>query len=213
MSSEFEPYIDFWLEGQRQGFAGNLPRIKLQNGSKMVALYKHPLLYVDNWYGSDLGGGQTMLYLLSETWKSDNPLQIVGTPIARLGYSGRILRRIDNQELEDLCRATLLNDRLREKINQLSLHSFQSEIIWVLLKDALSQVSRERPFRGPEYYDYGWNKMPEIRYMSEESGGISRTVGKEIIDIGRRGVFLGNYDFILIKKNLEDRLIQKNLVH
>jgi len=213
MSSEFEPYLDFWLEGQKKGFAGNLPRIKLQNSSKMVALYKHPLLYVDNWYGSDSGGGQTMLYLLSETWKSDNPLQIVGTPIARLGYSGRIIRKLDGHELEDLLRATLLNDRLRENISELSLHSSQSEIIWVLLKDALSQVSRERPFRGPEYYDYGWNDVPEIRYRSEESGDISRTIGREIIDIGRRDVFLGNYDFVLIKKNLEDNLNQEKLIH
>ncbi len=55
MIKEFEPYLDFWLEGQRKGFAGDLPRTRLEDGSKMVFFHKHLLLYIDRWYGSDLG--------------------------------------------------------------------------------------------------------------------------------------------------------------
>lgn len=192
--NEFAKYLDFWVEGQKQGFAGALPRIKLPNGSKMVAHYRHPLLYVDNWYGSDLGGGQTLLYKLSEAWMPERPFHIYGVPIARQGYSGHIVKRFSEAEAA----------QLREIFGDLS----QSDIVWKVLKSALAQVSRERPFRGPKLYFY-----PECRdlfYTSSEPGNPERTAGREDIyfrsGVAERHLFRGGYDFVLIKKNLEDEL-------
>ena len=193
MLTEFEPHLDFWLKGQKQGFAGKLPRIKLPDGSKMIALCEHPRLYVDRWYGSDLGGGQTILYILSELWRESNPLNIVGMPIARLGYSGQIVKRIDDEKMNE----------------KMGAGKEQSEVVWNVLKSALSQVSRERPFRGPAYYLYP-NELPRWVYRSQETGDFNYTVGHEsIVYLGKKSnlvVFEGSYDFTLIKKNIEDKM-------
>ncbi len=193
--SEFEPYLDFWLEGQRRGFAGDLPREKLPDSSKIVVFRKHPLVYVDRWYGSDLGGGQTILY--SESGRSEFPLSVIeGTPmhvkpIARLGYSGQINRRFHLEELLPLGNFSL--DILS-----------QSDIIWTFLKSALSQVTRERPLRGPVNFEN--QNFPGLKYRSLER---ERTLGREEIihvDDPDNPLYEGNYDFTLIKKKLEDRL-------
>ena len=189
--SEFEPYLDFWLEGQKKGFAGNLPREKAPDGSKFVILRNGNLLYVDRWYGSDLGGGQTILYKLDITEDPEKVIlgtPISGKPIARLGYSGQIVRRFSVKEKEILART------FRDIP--------QSDIIWKVLKSSLSQVNRERPFRGPDYFEYAGDFV----YESNEEKLISGIDGKERIYHLGRPVFVGSYDFTLIKNNLEDRL-------
>src|SRR3989344_2931106 len=195
---EFEPYLDFWLEGQKKGFAGDLPRTKLPDGSKRVVLFNKPvlqadLLYVDRWYGSDLGGGQTILYHLPET---THPIfdfsNFEGKPIARLGYSGEIVRRFTKEEMKNL-----------EEVFGSSIS--QSDIIWKVLKSALSKVTKERPLRGPGRVSF--SEFPAFCYLSEEKrAGENRIVGDEEITFFGIPCFLGNYDFTLIKKNLEDKL-------
>jgi len=205
MMPEFEKYLDFWVEGQKRGFAGELPRIKLTNGSKMVALQNYPLLYVDNWYGSDLGGGQTSLYVLSEPWNlddalknPDNALKIVGTPIAILGYSGEIVSRLPYSEMNFI-----------KKLDVFRNISSESDIVWKVLKAALSQVSRERPLRGPVYYRYP--ECQNLVYQSKERCYMKRTIGNEFIifdsNFSKGLLFKGNYYFTLVKKRLEDTLI------
>ncbi|MEK6936612.1 MAG: hypothetical protein AABW58_00915 [Nanoarchaeota archaeon] len=197
MIKEFEHYLDFWLQGQRKGFAGDLPRTRLEDGSKIVFLRKHPLLYVDRWYGSDSGGGQTILYKSIGMQDSESPLKIIeGTPtsvipIARLGYSGEIVRRFTEEEME----------KLRKTFGDTS----QSDIIWRVLKAALSKVERERPLRGPGQVIF--IEFPGFKYISEEKhSGDNRIIGEEIISFAGNSCFSGNYDFALIKKNLEDKL-------
>lgn len=193
---EFEPYLDFWLEGQRKGFAGDLPREKLPDGSKIVTLKKGDFLYVDRWYGSDIGGGQTILYKGLETADDEKVTLIINTgkPIARLGYSGEIVRRFTEEELKEL----------RKVFGDVS----QSDIIWKVLKSALSQVSKERFLRGPNHFQFP--EFPDFLYCSnEKQDGNNRVVGIEDITLLRADVplcFVGSYDFTLIKKNLEDRL-------
>jgi len=188
MPNEFEKYLDFWVEGQKQGFAGELPRKQLTDGSKVVALHKHPLLYVDHWYGSDIGGGQTTLHILTSPWNPEKPLDIVGTPIARLGYGGQIVQRIHDKDLNEYLEAYSIT---------------QSEMVWKVLKAALSKVSKDRPFRGPEQYVH---PFPHWVYQSKEEGDMNRTVGHEFIHDHSSVIFKGNYDFSLIKKNFEDAL-------
>ena len=193
---EFEPYLDFWLEGQRKGFAGDLPREKLPDDSKFVLLRKGKLLYIDRWYGSDIGGGQTILY----DDALDNPEKIIfgtpasGKPIARLGYSGEIIRRFTEDELKEL----------RKVFCDIS----QSNIIWRVLKSALSQVSRKRFLRGPIFYQFP--EFPDFIYCSKDrQEGNNRIIGSEDISMPRKDsplCFIGDYDFTLIKRNLEDRL-------
>lgn len=189
---EFEPYLDFWLDGQRQGFAGHLPRIKLSDGSKMVVLPKDNLVYIDRWYGSDLGGGQTLLYEVIEPWNIDKPTEIEGVAKARLGYSGEIVRRFTEEEMKNL-------------VGVFGKTMSQSDIIWRVLKSALSKVNKERPLRGPGQFTF--REFPAFQYNSEEKDlGDNRLVGEENIFFQGSPCFVGNYDFTLIKKNLEDRL-------
>jgi hypothetical protein len=207
MPYEFEKHLDFWLKGQKLGFAGvkpvptdnitdamfNLTRKKLPDGSKIVALREHPhslsRLYVDRWYGSDMGGGQTTLYILTSPWNPEKPLDITGTPIARLGYSGQIVQRIHDKDLNEYLEAFNIT---------------QSEMVWKVLKSALSKVSKDRPFRGPEQYVH---PFPHWVYQSKEEGDMNRTVGHEFIRDHSSVIFKGNYDFTLIKQNLEDALL------
>jgi len=86
-----DQFWEFWVKGQQQGFAGKLPRIKLPDGSKITVLYEHPLIYTDRWYGSDSGGGQTLVHVLRWQWDERQPLSINGTPLARMGYSGQVV--------------------------------------------------------------------------------------------------------------------------
>jgi len=199
MFTEFGRYLDFWVKGQKQGYAGETPEIiKLPDGSKYVSLYEHPLLHFDRWYGSDLGGGQTILYVLSEPWDSENPLCIVGTPVARLGYSGEITTRFSSSGLE------ILNAKKTFKGV-----SSVSDIVWKVLKSALSQVSRERPLRGPEFYRYP--ECGDFVYTSKERRSIGRIIGEEKVTFegyGLINLFQGNYDCTLIKKNLGDSLLK-----
>jgi len=196
MPSEFDNYLDFWLEGQREGFAGNLERIKLPNGSKMVTLYNSELrwLYVDHWYGADLGGGQTILYVAAEPWNPSS--RIVGTPVARLGYSGQIIERFTPEEMED--------------IGKFFGDIPQSEVIWKELKAALSQVTPERPFRGPDWHEYPG--FPHLYYSSntQQNEDMSSAIIEEQIGFRKeewcKTHFVGHADFTLIKKNLEDSL-------
>lgn len=189
------------MQGQKRGFAGDLPRTKLPDGSKLVALCDYPRLYIDRWYGSDWGGGQTMLYVLSEPWSPENPLQIVGKPVARLGYSGQITRRFRESEIEDI----------RKVFGNMS----QSEIVWMVLKRALSHVNEERPFRGPDHYNYpelpAFEYWHRISYISTEDtcpeNPLTRVRGEERISFRKWTVFSGSYDFVLIKRKIEDKLI------
>lgn len=199
MFQEFAPYLDFWVKGQKNGFAGNLERIKLSDGSKLVFLHEHPLLYVDQWYGADLGGGHAILYNVTEfevTEDPSNPLRIVGTPVARLAYTGRITGRFSEQEMQDF----------RPTFGDIP----QSEIIWKVLKSALGQVNRKRPFRGPEHYEYP--EFPRLYYMDREWINPETASGQEFIllrkgtEVGGTAHYEGSYDFVFIKKNLEDKL-------
>ncbi len=194
--SEFEPYLDFWLECQRKGFSGDSPRKKSPDGSKHVTLREGNLLYVDSWYGSDIGGGQTVLYkdvVADPAPKLAFPKQSL-QPIARLGYSGEIVRRFTEEEME----------YLKPVFGDMS----QSEIVWKVLKSALSKVSKERFLRGPRSYIFP--VFSDFLYSAEESqDGDNRIRGAEDIILDRsedRIVFVGTYDFTLIKNNLEDRL-------
>ena len=94
----FKRYMDIWLAGQRNGYAGTGKWTKLPDGSEMVAYPQSDLLYVDRWCGSDVGGGQTVLYKLSEPWNPGLPEKISGIPLARMGYSWNIVRRFSKQE-------------------------------------------------------------------------------------------------------------------
>lgn len=199
MFQEFESYLDFWVKGQKNGFAGNLERIELSDGSKFVYLHEHPLLYVDQWQGADLGGGLTSLYKVKQFDVVKNPVNqviIVGEKVAKLGYSGRITGRFNEQEMQNM----------KPVFGDIP----QSEIIWRVLKSALRQVTRERPLRGPEYYKYP--EFPGLQYMSREFVTPVSADGHEFIFLDK-GIFReqtayfdGVYDFTLIKRNLEDEL-------
>ena len=165
MFKEFEPYLDFWVEGQKQGFAGQLPRIKNPDGSKMVVLSQGNLLYLDRWFGSDIGGGQTLLYELTQQWNPEKPLEIVGNAKAKLSYSGEIIRRFTEEELVFL--------------RQFYPTQSHSDIIWSVLKKALSQVSRERPFRGPKFFID--DRLHS--YKSKEEKRQNGIIGQETINL------------------------------
>lgn len=194
-----EEFLDMWVEAKRNGYAGDLERIKLPDGSKMV-IYgdRSSWIYIDRWYGSDLGGGQEILWMLEKPYdlNSRNPAHPVGTPICRMSYSGRVVRRFSKEEIKEL--SPVFGGTKAER--------YQSDILWEILKLALSQVTKERPFRGPEYFPHPLT--PKLVYTSHDIIGLPpiRVVGSESILFNNIQCFEGVYDFIIIKKDFEDKL-------
>lgn len=204
--TNFDEFKHLWIEGQRQGFAGSLDKTEMPDGSSVVGLAENGLLYLDHWHGSDVGGGQTLIYKLEDfdrntswTWNPMHPLNVRGAAIARMGYSGSIVRRFTEEEMTVLSR----------EYGNMS----QSKIVWDFLMQNLRNVNENYPYRGQSEVKH--DRVPSLTYNShhnfvpfdsfknlESQNRVAK--GEEYICYNGIPVFAGNFDFCITKQNLEE---------
>src|SRR3989344_741409 len=158
---DLEEFRDFIVDAKKSCYAGKGKEIILPDGSKLLTFQKGNFYYEDNYAYYYQAPGRELA-----KWKNEN-----GQRIWQMAYSGGMLNKDGMADINN-------------KDEKLTKETFS------FLKEALSNVPREIPFRGPRFFERGRFKYYHHDIISYAENNLIRAKGGEQIDVkGRRNVF------------------------